>query len=137
MNLGTILRAINRHAAIHVCLAVFFAICWGTHFAASLKMEGCHRQFAVMNDKTLEAMALIDWVGANSWLAIAYVVMVVAAVAFAPFRGYPAWAYWLTALILCIPCALYCGKCVYIMNKFFLGWAYSPVLGGLASVLYR
>ena len=123
MKIGTILRAINRHAAIYVCLAVFLAFCWFTHYVAFLKMEISNRQFAVMNDETLRAMALIDWVAAHLWLAIAYVVMVVAAIVFAQVRGYPAWAYWLTALILCIPCALYCGRCIYIMNKFLLGLA--------------
>jgi hypothetical protein len=71
-----------------------------------------------MNDETLHAMALIDWLAANSWLAIAYIVLVVAAVVFAQVRGHPAWSYWLTAVVFCIPCALYCGRCVYIMFKF-------------------
>jgi hypothetical protein len=117
MKIGTILKTINRNAAIYVCLAVFFAFCWFTHYMAVLRMESSNKQFAVMNDETLRAMALIDSVAAHSWLAIAYVVMVVAAIAFAQVRGHPAWAYWLTALILCIPCVLYCGKCAYIALK--------------------
>jgi hypothetical protein len=118
MKIGTILKAINRNAAIYVCLAVFFALCWFFHQMAFLRMEGSHRQFIVMNDRTLHAMALIDWVAANLWLAIAYIVLVVAAVIFAQVRGHPAWTYWLTAVILSIPYVLYCGKCVYIMLKF-------------------
>ena len=51
---------------------------------------------------------------AHSRLAIAYVVLVVAAVVFAQVRGHPAWTYWLTALILCIPCIVYCWPCAYI-----------------------
>jgi hypothetical protein len=115
----TILRAIKRHAAIYACLAIFFAFSWLIHYSAFLKMEGCHRQFALMTDRTLRAMALIDWVTANAWIAMAYVVLVVAAVAFAQFRGHPAWTYRLAALILCTPFLLYCGKCVYIMNVIF------------------
>jgi hypothetical protein len=70
VKIGTIIRAINKYAAIYVRLAVFFGFCWFTHYVAFLKMEGCHRQFALMNDETLHAMALIDWVVAHSWLAI-------------------------------------------------------------------
>jgi hypothetical protein len=62
MKIRTILRAINRYAAIHVCLAVLFAFCWLIHHLAFRKMEMCDRQFAVMNDRTLRALALIDWV---------------------------------------------------------------------------
>ena len=39
MKIGTILKAINRHAAIYVCLAVFFAFCWFIHHLALLTME--------------------------------------------------------------------------------------------------
>jgi hypothetical protein len=116
-----VLRAINRYAAIYVCLALFFTACWWTHFAAFLKMEDSHRQFALMTERTMRAMAMLDWVTSNSWLAMVYVVMVVAAVAFAQFRRHPAWTYWLTALILCIPGLLYAGKCVYIMTVLFAG----------------
>lgn len=118
MKIGTILKAIYWNAGIYVCLAVFFALCWAFHHLAFLRMECSHRQFLLMNDETLRAMALIDWVAVNSWIAIAYVVLVVAVVVFAQIRGHPAWTYWLTTVILCIPCVLYCGKCMYITLKF-------------------
>ena len=70
-----------------------------------------------MNDETLRAMALIDWVAANSWLAIAYVVLVVAAVAFAANP----WASSVDLLadcrVLCIPCVVYWWPCIYIGGK--------------------
>jgi len=114
----TILKAINKHGAIHACLSAFFAICWLAHRVALLRMEGSHRQFLVMNDRTVYAMGLIDCVAANRWAAVAYAALIVSAVAFAQFRRHPAWSSWLTALILCIPCALYCWKCLYIALKF-------------------
>ncbi len=46
MKIGTILKAINRHAAIYVCLAVFFAFCWFIHYLARLTIEICNRDAA-------------------------------------------------------------------------------------------
>ncbi len=120
MNIGTILKAIHKHAAIHECLAVFFAFCWFTHFAASLKME-MRSHFASMDDETLRDMALIDWVAAHSWVAIAYVLLVVASVAFLQIRGRPEWIYWLAAAVFCIPCVVYLDRCVYISGKLLGG----------------
>jgi hypothetical protein len=117
VKIGTILGAINRCAAIHVCLAVFFAFCWVTHYAAVLKMQFFNRQFALMNDKTLRAMALIDWVAANWWLAVAYAFLAVASVAFLQFRGRPRWTWRVTALVFCIPCVVYWQPCAYIAGK--------------------
>jgi hypothetical protein len=120
MKIGTTLKAINRHAAIYVCLAVFFGFCWFLHHLARLTIEMCNRnaewrEWVSTNDRMTKAMALSDWVAAHSWLAIAYVVLVVAAVAFAQVRGHPAWSYWLTVLILCIPCVVYWWPCGCIL----------------------
>ncbi len=35
MKIGTILKVIYGHAAIYVCLAVFFAFCWFIHHLAA------------------------------------------------------------------------------------------------------
>lgn len=118
---GAIFRAFARHAAIHVCLALFFGLCWFIHYLAVLKMEIGKRQFAVMNDKTLRAMALIDWLATHYWLAIGYVLLVVASVAFLQIRGRPPWTCWLAAVLFCLPCVVYCTTCAYIANKLFAG----------------
>ncbi|MGA2035641.1 MAG: hypothetical protein ABSG68_25615 [Thermoguttaceae bacterium] len=117
MEIGTIFKAINKHGAIYGYLALFFAFCWFIHFAASMKMEGCNRQFALMNDRTLRAMALIDWVPTHSWLVLAYVLLVVASVAFLQVRGQRSWTYWATAVVYCIPCVVYWLPCAYIAGK--------------------
>ncbi len=108
MKIGAIIRA-TADVAIYFCIAAFFTFCWLLHHLARLTIEICNRdadwrEWALTNDRMMKATALIDWVTAHSWLANAYVVLVVAAVAFAQVRGHPAWTYWLTALILCIPC---------------------------------
>ena len=83
-------------------------------------MEIYNRHFLVMNGQTLKAMALIDLVADNWWLALAYFVMVVAAVAFLQIRGRPAWTYWVTAVFFCIPCFAYWFPCAYIAGKLLL-----------------
>ena len=88
--------------------------------SARRAMEICHRQFVVMNVRTLRTMALIDWVAGHWWLAMAYFVLVVAAVAFLQIRGRPAWTYWLTAALFCIPCVAYWFPCAAIAGKLFL-----------------
>ena len=117
MKVKTVLIAINRHAAIYVCLALFFALCWLIHHLALLRMEMCNRQFLLMNDRTVRAMAVIDLIAANSWWAIAYIVLVVAAVAFLQIRGYQPWTYWAIAMFFCLPCIVYWWPCIYIGGK--------------------
>ena len=118
MKVGAILAAIWRHAVVHACLATLFAMCWFTHHVALLRMEICDRQFAMMNNRTWKSMALIDWVTAHSWLAIAYIVLAFVSVAFLQARRRPAWTWWVTALVYGIPCAVYWSPCAYIAGKF-------------------
>jgi hypothetical protein len=117
MKIAMILKAINRHAGIHASLALFFAFCWMTHHVAFLKMEGCGRQFALMNDRTMRVMALIDWVTAHSWLVIAYTLLPFASVAFLQIRGRPPWTCWVVVVVYCIPCVMYWSACAYIAGK--------------------
>lgn len=119
LKLGPVFRAINKHA-IYVCLAVFFGLCWISHYLARLAMEICNRQFLAMNAKTLRAMALIDWVATHGWLALTYVLVVVAAVSFLQIRGRPPWTYWVTAVLFCIPGFAYWVPCVFIAGKLFV-----------------
>ena len=120
MQRGAPVTAISRHAAIYVCMVAFFALCWFSHYMARLTMEICNRQFLVMNAKTLRAMALIDWVAGHSWLAVAYVFLVVASVAFLQIRRRPPWTYWVTAALFSIPCFAYWLPCAFIAGKLFL-----------------
>lgn len=112
-----LLRTIYQHALIYECLVVVFAISWFMHHLALWKMEGCNRHFAVMDGRTLRAMALIDWGAVNSWLAVAYVCLTLASVAFLQVRGHPRWTWWATAIVFCVPCVVYWFPCAYIAGK--------------------
>ncbi len=110
----TILKTIGRHANVHLCLTAVFAFSWFLHYMAVMRMEMCDRQFAVMNNRTMRTMALIELVGANYSLAIAYAILTVSAVAFLQIRGRPAWTCWLTAAVFVVPCVVYWFACTYI-----------------------
>jgi hypothetical protein len=114
MRVGTVLRTIGKHANIHVCLVVIFALSWFLHYMASMRMEMCNGQFRVMNDQTMRTMALIDFIAANFWLAIVYAFLVFAAVVFLQIRARPPWIWWLTAVAFCAPCIVYWSACAYI-----------------------
>lgn len=118
MKVVTILRAINTHAAIYVCLAAFFAACWFFHYVAFIRMEACNRQFYVMNDETIRSMTLIDFVATNDWLFVVYPPLVVTTIVFLQLRRQPPWIWWLAAVVLCIPCCVYWTHCAYISLKF-------------------
>jgi type II secretory pathway component PulF len=91
-------------------------------------MEICDRQFAAMNAKTKGMMALIDLVADYWWVAVAYFVLVAAAVAFLQVRGRPAWTYWLAAALFCVPCVAYWFPCAVIAGKLL------PAAGGVSPV---
>jgi hypothetical protein len=118
MKIGTILSTINKHAAIYICLGVFFALSRFAHNMALMRMESCKRQFLLMNDETTHSMSMIDFVAATYWLAIVYSFLILAAVVFLQILWRPRWIYWLTAIILCIPLVVYLGTCSYIIFKF-------------------
>jgi hypothetical protein len=127
MRIRVILGAINRYAGIYVCLALFFGFCWFLHFAATIKAECCKGGLCLINDQTLRAVALIDWVSSHSWLAIAYFLPFIACVAFLQIRGRPRWTWSLTAVLFCIPCVVYWLPCLYIFGKLILIWPQQSV----------
>ena len=114
MKVGAILRTIGKHAIIHACLAVIFAFSWFSHYLAWTRMEMCNRQFSIRNDRTMRTMALIDYMAANAWLAVAYAFLGFAAVVFLQIRARPPWTCWLTAVAFCAPCIVYWSACAYI-----------------------
>jgi hypothetical protein len=65
MKIVAICKVINRYAAIHICLCLFFASCWINQYIALFRMDAFSRQFLIMNDKTLKSMILIDLVSSN------------------------------------------------------------------------
>lgn len=113
------LTTIFRCACVHVGMAAWFAASWFLHSLAWLRMEGTGRQFLHMDDRTLKAMALIDWVQANAGLAIGYAALAFVSIAFLQVRGRPAWTWWLTAAVYAIPCMLYWVPCARVAVKFF------------------
>lgn len=118
MKVKTILTWINRHAAIHVCIAAIFALCWLFHYVAFLTMEVRNRQFLLMNDETTRSMAIVDLVAAHRWLVVCCAFLVFTIVLFLQIRGQARWHYRLVAVAFCILCFAYVDVCAYITLKF-------------------
>ena len=106
-----ILRAINQYGAVYICLAGVFAVAGSSHFDA---VEDGQRHLSSVYARDVRAIAaVIDLVAAHFWVALAYLVLGVVAVAFLQIRKRPSWTYWLAALTFCAPCLLYWSACMY------------------------
>jgi hypothetical protein len=114
MKIGTVLRTINKNGAVYLCMGGSLAMSWSSHCIAVEKTKAYKRQLTFTNDAALRSIAsVIDWIAANRWLAIAYIFLVVASVAFLQIRRRPPWTHWLAALCLCAPCLFYWSACAY------------------------
>ena len=111
-------HAVNRHAAIYICLAFFAAICRATHFVAVMRIEACDGQFTIMDEGTMRNLALIALIRSNPWFPWLYAFLTAGGVAFMQLRKYPEWGWWLWSVVLCSPFALYLSVCGYIGMKF-------------------
>jgi len=110
----------GRFAGVYVCLALIFLLTCFTHFVAQMKLE-LAGQFILINERTLKAMALVQWVAAHPGLALAYVMLACGSIAFLQARGRPRWSWWCTALLYCIPCVIYWVPCGYVAGKLLHG----------------
>jgi hypothetical protein len=110
--------SLNRHGTIYLCLAVFAAFCVGAHMLAVIKIVACDGHFMVMNQQTINNMALIEFIDSNLWFPVAYAIFTFAGVFFLQMRNQPEWTWWLWSAMLCTPFALYLSACMYIGGKF-------------------
>lgn len=113
-------HAVNRHAAIHICLTFFALICLTMHTLAVMKIDVCGGQFTIMNERTVRNLALIALIKSNPWFPWLYALVTAGGVVFMQLRKYPEWGWWLWSVVLCSPFALYLGVCAYIGIKFVL-----------------
>ena len=120
MRVAEILGRINRHGVSSVFLLLLLGASGFAHFLAHVRMEAANRQFAIMDDRTIRQMGVIDFMHAHYWIAIAYGAVFLACLLWLEFRGAPRWAVWVTFCILALPCIVYAGACLCIGNKFIL-----------------
>jgi hypothetical protein len=115
VKIGTILKAINKCGAVHVCLGLCLALSWSAHCIAVEKMEACNAHPPSLNDRALRSIAtLVEWAASNHWPAFAYPALIVTFVVWLQIRGRPAWTHWLAALLLSVPSLVYWSASMYL-----------------------
>ena len=120
MQILTALKWINRHSASSVVLLLLLGASTFAHVLAHLRMDMANRQFAIMDDRTIREIAVIDFMHAHYWVAIAYAVVFFATLLWLEIRSAPRWAVWVMFCLLALPCLVYAGACLRIGNKFIL-----------------
>jgi len=89
-------------------------------FLARARMDLASRQFAAMNDRTVQDMKVIDFIHAHLWIAIAYVAVFLFCLSWLELRSGPRWIVWITFFVLALPVLAYDSVCLRIGNKFIL-----------------
>ena len=110
-------RAVNRHAAVWVCLALFAAACVAAHLFAVFRIDLCDGQFALMDQMTVRSLALVGFVRGHPWLPCLHALLTAGGVLAMQWRGHPEWAWWLWSAALCSPFAVYVCACAHIGGK--------------------
>jgi hypothetical protein len=101
-------------------LVVLFGAVTFTHWSARLRMDMASRQFALMDDRTVRKLSVIDFVHSHFWIAAAYGAVFLACLIWLEFRAAPRWAVWATFIMLALPSLAYARTCLHIGNKFIL-----------------
>ena len=114
------LKRINRHGGSVASLVVLFGAIAFTHWSARLRMNMAGRQFALMDDRTMRELSVIDFVHSHWWIVAACGVVFLTCLIWLEFRAAPRWAVWATFIMLALPLLAYAWACLHIGNKFML-----------------
>jgi uncharacterized membrane protein YecN with MAPEG domain len=120
MRIPDTLKRINRAGGSVASLVVLFGIIAFTHWSARLRMDMASRQFAIMDDRTVREMSVIDFIHGNLWIVAAYIAVFLACLLWLEFRAAPRWAVWATFIVLALPVLAYTRACLHIGNKFIM-----------------
>ena len=109
---------VNRHGASPLGLLILLGFCAMAHYLAFERMEFAQRQFAFMDAKTIQRMAIIDFIHNHLWLVTPYALVFLGSLLWLEIRSAPRWAIWVSFLFLALPCSAYVRGCIAIFNKF-------------------
>lgn len=91
------------------------------HFDAHSRMELAHRQFAIMDDKTILEMRIIDFLHDNYWIATLYGAIYLGSMLWLARTNYPRRIVWGAFILLMQPVLPYIAICFKIGGK-FIAW---------------
>jgi len=111
---------INQYSTSTVLLLFLLTASAFAHSLALVRMEVASRWFAVMDDRTVSQMGIIDFMHAHQWMAIVCGAVFLGMLLYLEFRKAPRWSVWITFCLLALPCMTYAGACLRIGNKIIL-----------------
>ncbi len=120
MSIQEHLKRINRHGGSIAALVVLFGLFAFSHWYARLRMEMASRHFAIMDDRTVREMSVIDFIHGHLWIVVAYAAVFVACLIWLEFRAAPRWAVWATFIALALPLFVYDRACLHVGSKFIM-----------------
>jgi len=119
MQITAALKWINRHSAPSVLLLLLLGASTFAHVLAHARMDIASR-FAIMDDRTIGQMRVIDFMHAHRSVAITFTAAFLASLLWLEFRAAARWVVWVTFVLLALPCLTYAWACLCIGNKVIL-----------------
>ncbi len=101
-------------------LVLLLGACAFADFRARMKMDMANRKFAIIDDRTVREMRLIDFIPTHFWIVVAYVALSLVCLLWLEFRAASRWSVWVTFTVLALPTLAYGSACLH--NK----WLRSP-----------
>ena len=120
MSISKALKWFNRHGLSSFSLALLLGAAAAAHFMARLRMDMSSRQFAIMDERTIRDMTVIDFIHAQYWVVIAYAAVFLACLLWLEFRAASRWTVCVAFILLALPALAYGRACSHIANKLIL-----------------
>src|SRR6266516_4864827 len=120
MQIPAALKWINRHSAPSVLLLLILGASTFAHVLAHVRMDAASRQFAIMDDRTIGQMRVIDFMNAHRSAAITYAAVFLVSLLWLELRDAARWVVWVTFVLLALPCVTYAWACLCVGNKVIL-----------------
>jgi hypothetical protein len=117
MRLPATFKQINRRGGSVASLVVLFGLIAFTHWSARLRLDMANGQFAIMDDRTVREISVIDFMHGHWWIVAAYGVLFLACLIWLEFRTASRWAVWATFIMLALPLLAYARACLHIGTK--------------------
>ena len=110
----------NRHGAPLVLLLLLLGAAAFANLMARLRMDMADRRFALMDERTIHEMRVIDFLNDRPWIVIAYVAVSLACFLWLKLRTAPRSTVWAMFTVLALQVLIYGNACLHIGNKVIL-----------------
>ena len=105
------------NGVLHFLVLALGGVCLLGHCLARARMEAGHRQFPVMEPRTIRSMAVIDFLHQHWAMPYLYLVVFVGSLIYLEWRNAPRWSQWVVFFFFALPAITYFIGCVRIGGK--------------------